>query len=69
MNKFQEYLGAVSSAAVDNPTWREGQAYFNVLNRMYPDIADRIRGTVIDPFHADSIIPEFLEAVEKEVNA
>ena len=34
-----------------NPSWRVGQAYFNVLHRHRPEVANAIRGTRIDPFH------------------
>lgn len=36
--------------------WRKGQALFNTLYELYPDIADDIRGTEIDPFHVDTRI-------------
>lgn len=33
---------------------REGQALFNLIAVKRPDLADKIRGTVIDPFQAVS---------------
>ena len=35
------------------PEWREGQAYFNLLFKDYPELAEEIRGTEYDPFYAD----------------
>ena len=34
--------------------WRRGQALFNALHGMHPELADLIRGTADDPFHNDS---------------
>lgn len=51
--------------------YRLGQAYFNALYEIYPEVADLIRGTPADPFYAqvftdrrfelffDTIIPYF----------
>lgn len=33
---------------------REGQALFNLVHIKRPDLAEKIRGTVIDPFQAVS---------------
>lgn len=35
--------------------WRLGQAYFNALLMIYPEIAELVRGTDADPFYADSV--------------
>jgi hypothetical protein len=34
---------------------RFGQAVFNVLHSMRPDIADELRGTEIDPYYQESV--------------
>ena len=34
-----------------HPEWRYGQAAFNVLCVMRPELAERIRGTDSDPFY------------------
>jgi hypothetical protein len=39
---------------------RPGQAHFNALYELRPDLADEIRGTDLDPFYNDTRIPEFL---------
>ena len=45
---------------------RKGQAFFNELLVVRPDIAERVRGTVLDPFYQDARLPEFLSFVAKE---
>ena len=53
------------------PEWRKGQAYFNYLYQLYPDVADKIRGTEFDPFYADhkknpdEEINKFLDYISK----
>lgn len=42
---------------------RIGQAAFNVLNELDPDLADMIRGSLVDPFYKDSRLPEFYATV------
>lgn len=42
---------------------RKGQQAFNDLYRTHPDIADKIRGTVLDPFYDDSKLEAFRQRV------
>ena len=66
---YTDYLKAVPVALKDHPEWRQGQAFFNVLARVNSPLAERVRGSLVDPFYSDEIIPEFLahcEAVWKE---
>ena len=35
------------------PEWRRGQTLFNALNATFPEIADGLRATDVDPFHRD----------------
>ena len=37
-----------------NKDWRFGQCFFNALYTLYPEVADRIRATDLDPFHIDT---------------
>jgi len=48
------------------PMWRKGQSLFNALCVLYPDIADEIRGTSLDPFHRDDKIQECIDWLKKE---
>lgn len=43
--------------------WRMGQAYFNVLDMVRPELADEIRGTDCDPFYNNELIVPFLAFV------
>lgn len=61
--EFGEYLYQVSSVKTDNPTWRMGQTYFNVLYHLHPLVANMYRSSYIDPFYKDDNIPKFLEHV------
>lgn len=42
---------------------RKGQAFFNELLVVRPDIAERARGSALDPFYQDARLPEFLAFV------
>lgn len=59
---LHEYLQAVVFAKNDHPGWRMGQAYYNVLHEMSPEIARRLLGGnyMPDPFYNDKLIPAFL---------
>lgn len=37
------------------PAERIGQAYFNALEHTHPELAELVRGTSADPFHAGGI--------------
>lgn len=62
---FAEYLKYVVMRKVrggDNE--RIGQAYFNELSLVRPDLAEIVRGSeLLDPYHRDEIIPAFLDYV------
>ena len=60
---WNEYLQRVAIAQRENPSWRMGQTYFNVLHDHEPEIADRFRATTLDPFHRDERLPNFLAAL------
>ena len=38
----------------DNNNWRIGQALFNELSKVWPECAEKIRGTAMDPFFSTS---------------
>ena len=44
---------------------RKGQIAFNELYKTDPEIADKIRGTLSDPFYNDSRLPLFEKTVLK----
>jgi hypothetical protein len=43
------------------PDHRSGQAAFNTLHRVAPELADKIRGTTLDPFHKTDLLDEFFD--------
>ena len=44
---------------------RLGQYLFNHLCGYRMDVADKIRGSIVDPFYNDDKIPAFLEKVDE----
>lgn len=50
-HKLKDYWAAVNRVRGQ----RAGQAMFNVLERMRPDLAEKVRGTDFDPFYASSL--------------
>lgn len=44
---------------------RWGQGLFNHLCTVRPELAEKIRGTELDPFYRDDRVPVFLEFLEK----
>lgn len=52
---FEDYITEVAEQSREHPEWRHGQTAFNVLYRLNPELATRIRGTGMDPFYLDDI--------------
>lgn len=52
---YDDYLEAVLIASVQYKNWRVGQAAFNVLADLRPDLAEHVRGSNFDPFYADPL--------------
>jgi hypothetical protein len=50
--QLEEYVRSHSSQ-------RTGQAYFNALSSIRPDLANEVRCTPADPFHNDDNLPNF----------
>jgi hypothetical protein len=53
------------AALIPPPGHRPGQAMFNALKLMRPALAEEIRGTDCDPFHAGIGDPKFTRALER----
>lgn len=71
MDKFDElveFLKSVASRYVESKgNERYGQAAFNVLAEIRPDLSEQIRGTALDPFYwldGDSRLVLFFEWVD-----
>ena len=43
--------------------YRWGQAFFNALYILHPDVADKIRATDKDPFYNDKKLTECIEFI------
>ena len=75
---FEEYCAQVGAVKAQYPSWRYGQTYFNVLVEVRPDLTDGrtsgmkqgfpIRGSSLDPFYNDLLVPDFLREVERAWN-
>jgi hypothetical protein len=52
--QFSELQGIVKEVNAENPEWRLGQTFFNVLCDLYPEISEEIRGSKVDPFYYDN---------------
>jgi len=53
-----EWWGAVRESEMEGDAslqWREGQRFFNYLYELRPDLAERMRGTLGDPFHREAV--------------
>lgn len=58
---MKQYLKQVYANMEAHPTWRKGQAYFNTLYFVNPQLADKVRGTLLDPFYKDDNIRAFMD--------
>ena len=58
-----DFLARATSTFDPNNDLRYGQHWFNTLYAVRPDLADKIRGTRLDPFHRDRVSHETLDFV------
>lgn len=59
------YQRAEESRRARHPYQRTGQALFNILDELRPDLAKKIVGTIIDPFYNDNHIERFKAFLEE----
>jgi hypothetical protein len=50
----------------ENKFLRKGQATFNLMYTLFPNKANKYRGSNIDPFHNDKNIDIFVNTILKE---
>jgi len=62
---LDDFLYAVANMRHGNPKWRRGQAVFNTAYRLWPKVADDLRGTPEDCFYDDSKINDFVAGLER----
>lgn len=58
---YKTLLKKVVVMQVENPSLRQGQAFFNSLLDLHPDIAETIRGTEYDCFYNDDKVYDVLK--------
>lgn len=69
MSPFDEFQVLVFSYRLDNPAQREGQAAFNALFAVHPEIAERVRSDFrVDPFDDDDRLPAFMAFVRRHLD-
>jgi hypothetical protein len=64
---FSQFLLEITYAHYNNKEWRYGQTCFNVLDSVDSALANSIRGTQLDPFHNDAVVPAFLLMVRNRL--
>lgn len=52
---YEDFLALVDKYEKSVKDWRYGQAYFNILSSVRPELAELIRGSMYDPFHKDEV--------------
>lgn len=65
MNNFYEKLNKNIRLY---PPYRYGQAVFNTMFELYPDVAQKYCGSKYDPFHDNTKINIFIEKCNEEIN-
>lgn len=55
---FEKFLDKLVEYRNSNPSQRHGRAFFNLLCEVRPDLAERLRGSTIDPFYRDDLLPD-----------
>lgn len=48
-----------------NPSWRQGQALFNAMYELFPEVSETVRGTLNDPFYKDTRIEKCFEFIQE----
>ncbi len=66
----KEQIEEIKVLSIENlklfPYWRKGQSVFNSAYELFPDEANKLRGSSVDCFHQDKYIEKFLKALELE---
>lgn len=55
-----QFYEKVQAARMAFTTWRHGQAVFNVMYSIFPNIAERLVDTKCDPFYKDENVEVFV---------
>jgi hypothetical protein len=65
VDAMSRYLDRVEKVRREHPDQREGQAYYNALRMIWPELQHEIVGTERDCFSDDRSLPAFLDWVEQ----
>lgn len=65
-NEFLAYCSIAYEAQGERKELRYGQIYFNTLLFIQPEIAEKLRGSLNDPFYRDSVPPHVHQLVEAD---
>lgn len=63
--RIEEILKVHQPHTRDELDLRLGQVLYIVLNYYRRDIANKLSGSIVDPFHNDNNVPAFLEKVDE----
>jgi hypothetical protein len=63
---YHDFIMLVAKTFPNDGDIRYGQHYFNTLYAVHPNLADRLRGSLIDPFHKEKVPPATDAFVEQE---
>ena len=63
VKSFTVFMNEVADLSI-SMRWRKGQALFNLLDKEYPRIAEKLRATPLDPFFRDETHPKYKECVK-----
>lgn len=47
---------------------RKGQAFFNALSELYPEVAEEVRHSRWDPFHNDNLLEGCIEILSQRID-
>lgn len=61
---LDEFCNRAFQRMGNNPHLRSGQAFFNQLAEDRPELAERVRGTHLDPFYDDAKLGVFTDFIE-----
>jgi len=62
---FRQYFEQANRRFLARPGERLGQAYFNALQDVRPDLAAKVRANGLDPFYEDERLSAFLSYLSK----
>ena len=66
MSQYEQFFADWLTTQRTHPEWRRGQAAFNCLASNFPELAEKVSGSLtVDPFHDDSKLDAFFIYISK----